>query len=153
MLLIVDLIILPICKIIDTSFTAGVFQDALQIAKVILIHKGGSTQDVNNFRPISLLSIFDKIMEKLMHKRLYIFFEENNILFRNQFGFRKQNSTGHAVIQITEKIKYSIENGRYGCGIFIDLSKAFDTINHKILISKLEHYGIRGRGGGGVPLQ
>ena len=148
MLLIADLIILLICKIIDTSFTAGVFPDALKIVKVIPIHKGGSTQDVNNFRPISLLSIFDKIIEKLMHKMLYNFFEENNILLRNQFGFRKQNSTVHALIQITEKIKHSIENGRYGCGIFIDLRKAFDTINRKILISKLEHYGIRG-----VPLQ
>ena len=130
LLLIAELIILPICKIIDTSFTTGIFPDALKIAKVIPIHKGGYTQDVNNFRPISLLSIFDKIIEKLMHKRLYNFFEENNILFRNRFGSRKQNSTVHALIQITEKIKHSIGNGRYGCGMLIDLRKAFDKINH-----------------------
>ena len=142
--LIPDLIVLPICRIINTSFTTGVFPDALKIVKVIPIHKGGSTQDMNNFRPISLLSIFDKIMEKLMHKRLYQFLEEHNILFENQFGFRKQKSTIHALIQITEQIKETIEKGKFGCGIFIDLKKAFDTVNHKILLTKLDHYGIRG---------
>ena len=144
LLLIPDLIILPLCKIINTSFMTGKFPDALKIVKVIPIHKGGSTQDVNNYRPISLLSIFDKIIEKLMHKRLYEFFENNNILFKNQFGFRKQNSTVHALVQITEQIKESIEKGKFGCGIFIDLRKAFDTVNHDILLRKLEHYGVRG---------
>ena len=70
--------------------------------------------------------------------------DENNILFENQFGFRKQNSTVHALIQITEQITSLIENGKYGCGIFIDLRKAFDTVNHAILLRKMEHYGIRG---------
>ena len=70
--------------------------------------------------------------------------DENNILFENQFGFRKQNSTVHALIQITEQITSSIENGKYGCGICIDLRKAFDTVNHAILLRKMEHYGIRG---------
>ena len=112
--------------------------------KVIPIHKGGSTQDVNNFRPIALLSIFDKILEKLMHVRLYKFLEDNNILYENQFGFRKKNSTVHALIQITEKIRESIDQGKFGCGIFIELREAFDTVNHEILLRKLEHYGVRG---------
>ncbi len=141
---IADLIILPLCRIINTSFMTGKFPNALKIVKVIPIHKGGSTQDVNNFRPISLLSIFDKIIEKLMHVRLYNFLEANNILYENQFGFRKKNSTVHALIQITEQIRESIDKGKYGCGIFIDLRKAFDTVNHNILLKKLEHYGIRG---------
>ena len=115
----------------------------LKIVKVIPIHKGGSIQDMNNYRPISLLSIFDKIIEKLMHKRLYNFMEENDILYHKQFGFRKGNSTINALMQITEKIKESIDKGKYGCGIFIDLRKAFDTVNHNILLMKLEHYGIR----------
>ena len=79
-----------------------------------------------------------------MHKRLYVFLEERNILFQNQFGFRKNNSTSFALINITEKIKETIDNKKYGCGIFIDLRKAFDTVNHEILLNKLEHYGIRG---------
>ena len=124
------------------SLLTGVYPDLLKIAKVILIHKGGSTQDINNYRPISLLSIFDKIIEKLIHKRLYNFLELQNILYSNQFGFRKNNSTTNALIQITEMIKESIDNGKYGCGIFIDLRKAFDTVNHEILLMKLEH-GIR----------
>ena len=109
--------------------------------KVIPLHKGGSTQDLNNFRPISLLSIFDKIIEKILHKRLYQFLE-HHILFENQFGFRKDNST-YALTEITEKIKESIDRGKFGCGIFIDLRKAFDTANHGILLKKLEH-GVRG---------
>ena len=78
-----------------------------------------------------------------MHKRLYNFMEENDILYHKQFGFRKGNSTINALMQITEKIKESIDKGKYGCGIFIDLHKAFDTVNHNILLMKLEHYGRR----------
>ena len=87
---------------------------------------------------------FDKIIEKLMHYRLYNFLQTHNILFKNQFGFRKNTSTSHALIQIVERIRQSIDNKNNNCGIFIDLSKAFDTINHEILLSKMEHYGIRG---------
>ena len=143
--LIPDLILIPICRIINHSFMMGVFPDALKISEVIPIHKGGSTEEINNYRPISLLSVFDKIIEKLMHKRLYEFLQEHNILFENQFGFRKNNSTTFALLEITEKIKETIDNKKYGCGIFIDLRKAFDTVNHEILLKKLEHYGIRGK--------
>ena len=108
--------------IINQSFITGKYPDALKISKVIPIHKGGDTCDLNNYRPISLL-----IMEKLMHKLLYDFLQEHNILFQNQFGFRKNNSTTFALLQITEKIKETIDNKKYGYRIFIDLSKAFDT--------------------------
>ena len=141
--LIPDLIILPLAYIINMSFITGQYPNLLKIVKVIPIHKGGSTQDVNNYRPISLLSIFDKIIEKLMHKRLYNFLMEHNILYQNQLGFRKNNSTVCALAQITEMIKVSIDNRKFGCGIFVDLRKAFDTVNHEILLIKLEHYGIR----------
>ena len=142
--IVADIIVIPLCLIINTSFTTGIFPNVLKTAKVIPLHKGGSNDELNNFRPISLLSIFDKIIEKLMHKRLYQFLEDHEILFKNQFGFRKKNSTSHALIEITEKIKESIDTGKFGCGIFIDLKKAFDTVNHVILLQKLEHYGIRG---------
>ena len=78
-----------------------------------------------------------------MHKRLYNFLLEHNILYQNQFGFRKNNSTVFALAQITEMIKVSIDNRKFGCGIFVDLRKAFDTVNHEILLNKLEHYGVR----------
>jgi len=126
------------------SLCKGIFPAKLKIVKVLPLHKGGSTQDLNNFRHISLLSIFDKIIEKLIHKRLYEFLEVHEILFKNQFGFRKNNSTTYALIDITEKIKESVDSGKFGCGIFIDLRKAFDTVNHGVLLRKLEHYGIRG---------
>ena len=141
---IADLISIPLCKIINISFRTCVFPEKIKVAKVISIFKKGSTQDVNNYRPISLLSIFDKILEKLMYSRLYKFLEQHNVLFEQQSGFRKQKSTFHSLIQLTEQIKNSIENGKFGCGIFIDLKKAFDTVNHSTFFSdKLEHYDIR----------
>ena len=79
---------------------------------------------INYFCPISPLSVFDKIIEKVIHSRLYNFLETHNILYENQFGFRKNNSTIYALMQVTEKIKESIDKGKFGCGIFIDLRKA-----------------------------
>ena len=125
------------------SLFTGNYPDKLKLVKVIPIHKGGSTQDLNNFRPIYLLSLFDKIIEEIIHTRLHAFLETHNILYEKQFGFRKNNSTIFASRQITEKIKESIDKGKFGRGIFIDLRKAFDTVNHDILLLKLEHYGIR----------
>ena len=126
------------------SFSKGIFPEMLKIAKVIALFKSGSTEEVNNYRPISLLPLFDKIIEKIAHRELYAFIEEHNILYKKQFGFRRRNSTAHSLIEITEQIKESIDNGKFGCGIFIDLKKAFDTVNHEILLCKLEHYGVRG---------
>ena len=103
--IVADLIVFPLCHVIDMSFSKGVFPEKLKLVKVIPIHKGGSTQDINNFRPISLLSMFDKIIEKMMHRGLYDFLEHHSILFENQFGFRKNNSTSYALMEITQKIK------------------------------------------------
>ena len=118
---------------IDESFLTGIFPDKLKIAKVIAIHKKGATEDPSNYRPISLLSVFSKIFEKIMHKRLYNFLEGNDILHSLQFRFReKKHSTQHTLISMTETIRKTIDNGNFGCGIFIDLKKAFDTVNYSI---------------------
>ena len=138
-----DAIADPLSDICNHSFSDGIFPDKNKIAKVIPIHKGGSTEDVNNYRPISLLSILSKIMEKLMARRLNTYLELHSIFFPNQFGFRSGYSTTHSLISITETIKKTLDEKKFGCGVFIDLKKAFDTVNHEVLLRKLEHYGIR----------
>ena len=90
-----------------------------------------------------LLSNISKIIEKLIHRQLYGFLEFNNYLYTNQFGFRNLHSTNHALITITEKIRKGIDNGEITCDVFLDLQKAFDTVDHEILLSNLEHYDIR----------
>ena len=134
-------LIFPLLVIlIDESFSSCIFPDKLKIAKVIALHKKGATDDPSNYRPISLLFVFSKIFEKIIHKRLYNFPEVNDILHYLQFCFLKKHSTHHTLISMTETMIKSIDNEKFGCGIFIDLTKAFDTINHTILLNKLEHF-------------
>ena len=135
----------PLSMIFNISLTSGVVPDKFKLASVSPIFKKGSQLDVNNYRPISLLSIFNKILEKLVFSRLIKFLNGNNILYDKQFGFRSKHSTMQAILSITDKIQGAIEEGSYSCGIFLDLSKAFDTVNHDILIQKLDNYGIRGQ--------
>ena len=109
----------------------------IKIARVIPVYKAGSYTVMSNYRPISLLSIFYKLLEKLMYKRLIKFLEKNNIFNENQFGFRSNRSTTQAILLIADKIQRAIENKKISCGIFLDLSKVFDTVDHCILLKKI----------------
>ncbi len=137
----------PLEILFNASFETGIVPIKLKSANVIPVYKKDSQFSLSNYRPISLLSIFSKLLEKLMCKRLLNFLEKEKILFDNQFGFRTNHSTDHAILSITDKIQGAIDERDYSCGIFLDLSKAFDTVNHAILLKKVEYYGIRGVAG------
>jgi len=116
----------------------------MKTAKVIPVFKKGKTDLMSNYRPISLLSIFDKLLEKIVYTRLFSFLSSNNILYEYQFGFRKFHSTSMALIDVVDNIFEHLDNRDIGVSIRIDLQKAFDTLNHEILLKKLDKYGIRG---------
>ena len=137
--------IVPILtRLINQSIADKVYPKCLKIAKIVPLFKSGKKNDVNNYRPISLLSTFNKIFECVLHKTITSFIENNNILFQNQFGFRKYHSTIDALIKTHDYIIHEIRNKKKVIGIFIDLKKAFDSIDTNILIEKLKFYGIEG---------
>ena len=122
----------------------GVFPEVLKTGNITPIYKKDDPQQFGNYRPVSVLPIFSKIFEKIIYSRLYSFLTTMNVIYENQFGFRNNRSTSNAINYSIDKILGEIEKKRHVIGIFIDLSKAFDTIDHNKLLIKLEHYGIRG---------
>ena len=134
-----------LCKIINLVFETGIFPDLCKLAKVIPINKKDDALLCENYRPISLLSIFSKIFEKLIYGRMYKFLDVNNLIYNRRFGFRTNYSTEHALISLTENIKNLLDSGNVVCGVFIDLEKAFDMVKHNILCEKLPYYGFRGK--------
>ena len=130
-------------NIFKLSINKGVFPSELKIAKVIPILKKGTLLDVNNYRPISFLPVVSKIVERIVYNRVYSYFNRNNFFYKLQFGFRKNYGINHAVTKLVETVTDAFEQKEFVVGVFLDLSKAFDTINYNILFSKLHYYGIR----------
>ena len=134
----------PLCHIFNTSFSSGIFPDAMKVSKVIPVFKKGNSDELSNYRPISLLSSFSKILERLMYNRLYTFLDKHCILIPQQFGFRQNHSTETALIYASDLLYNYCEKNEFALGLYVDLSKAFDCLDHRILLHKLDHYGIRG---------
>ena len=133
----------PLNNLINLSFTTGVFPNIAKIAKIIPFYTKENKLECNNYQPISLLSNIGKLIEKLLHKRLYSFPNQSKCFFDSQFGFRPHHSTNHALLTITEHIRSALDINNFAYGVFLDFQKVFHTVNHGILILKLSYYGAR----------
>ena len=128
--------------IINQSLNTGIFPNKLKLAKLVPIFKKGDTSFPENYQPISLLPAISKVFEKVVFNQLYEYFISNKLLNNNQYGFHKLHSTEHAVLHFVDRIITELDKSNSPIAIFLDLSKAFDTLNYDILIQKLKYYGI-----------
>ena len=136
-----------LADIINMSLSAGIFPDILKLARVVPIFKNGNTADVNNYRPISVLPILSKIFERVVHTQLQNYLDENDLLSDCQYGFRRGRSTTLAVMDHLQYVYENLDKGSTVVSLFLDFSKAFDCIDHELLLSKLIRYGVSGVAG------
>ena len=127
-------LIIPLLNIFSQSLSTGIFPDKMKIAKVSPVFKNGKKSIVSNYRQISVLPCFSKTLERIMYNRFYSYLTENNILFKKQTWFRAGHSNEHTLLDLVNQICNTFNEKLYLLGIFVDLSKAFNTVEHKILI-------------------
>ena len=135
----------PLNIVFNKSLSEGIFPDCMKLADVTPLFKGGNRLSLNNYRPISLLPTLSKLLEKIMYSRTYSFLTKYDLLYKSQYGFRKKHSCEHAVTELIGEICKGLETKKHTMAVFIDLSKAFDTISHDLLLKKMSLYGIRGK--------
>lgn len=141
---VLDILAPVLCYIFNTCLLTGTFPESMQRARVSVLFKSGDKNDFSNYRPVSVLPVISKGLEKIICKRVSSFCDKHSILTERQFGFRRGMSTELALLTQKEFILNGFENNKLTLGIFIDFSKAFDRVNHVILSTKLDHYGFRG---------
>ena len=134
----------PLGIVFNKSMNEGIFPDAMKLTDTVPLYKSKERYIKDNYRAISLLITLSKILEKLIHKRVYNHFEENNLIYNSQYGFRLKHSCENAVGELLSVILKGQENNKSTVAVFLELSKAFDTLSHPVLLQKLERYGIRG---------
>ena len=132
----------PLCILFNQSLNQGVFADLMKHAEVIPLYKGQQKDLVINYCPISLLMTISKLLEKILYSRMYKFLEKNKILYESQFSFQSRHSCEHAIAELSRRLLQAKEQGQHSAAVFWDLSKAFDTLNHQVLLYKLKCYGI-----------
>ena len=134
----------PLCMIFNQSLQTGEFPNDMKLAEVVPLYKNKEHYFESNYRPISLLTTISKILDKVVYKRVYKFLTESSQLYDNQYGFRSNHSCEHAIGQTVGNLLKNLENKKNSICVLLDLSKAFDTIEHMIMLQKLDLYGIRG---------
>ena len=137
-------IVSPLTSIFNESLTMGIFPDVMKLADVVPLYKAKEKFLETNYRPISLLTTMSKILERVVYNRVYRFLNDNNQLYANQYGFRNRHSCDNAVSDVVAHIVKNLEANKTSVALFLDLSKAFDTLDHALLLHKMERYGLRG---------
>ena len=139
-----EIVCIPLKHTYDMSFQSGIFPFELKITNVVPIFKTNDEMVFSNYRPVSVLPVFSKLLERLVYNRLITYITNNKLLYEYQLGFQKGKSTHLALILLVDKITEALDRAECVICIFLDFSKAFDTVDHNILMMKLEKYGIKG---------